>query len=277
MHRLVVASLTAASLSVGLTAAASAADLGRPAPAPVYTKAPPLPISSWTGFYAGGNVGYGWGQNTGTGYTSFSDVPPGGLGGVAGFFAAGGNVLPGVNPKGVIGGGQIGYDWQVAPVWVVGLVTDIQASGMKASGTGAASIGAFTGITESNSAKVDWFGTTRARAGFLANNNLLIYGTGGVAYGQVKDSTVLGDPSSGGGPSSFAGSTSSTKTGWAAGAGIDYAFTPHWRLGAEYLHVDLGTISVTETQASGPVFTNTFTSKAKFSDDIARLLLNYKF
>jgi outer membrane immunogenic protein len=225
----------------------------------------------------GGNVGYGWGQNTGAGYTGFFDP---GVGGVAGFFAAGGNVLPRVSPRGVIGGGQIGYDWQVAPVWVVGLVTDLQASGMKAPGTGAASIGAFSGITESNSARIDWFGTARARAGFLANNSLLIYGTGGLAYGQVKDSTALGDPSFAGStdPHTFSGSTSSTKTGWAAGAGIEYAFAPHWRLGAEYLHVDLGTISVTETQASGVAVTgDTFTSKAKFNADIARLLINYKF
>jgi outer membrane immunogenic protein len=60
MHRLVVASLAAAGVGVGLTAVASAADLGRPAPAPVYTKAPVVVPFSWTGFYVGGTAGGAW-------------------------------------------------------------------------------------------------------------------------------------------------------------------------------------------------------------------------
>jgi outer membrane immunogenic protein len=272
VKRLLIATL----ISLSATVSASAADLYTPppAPAPVYTKAPP-PLYSWTGFYIGGNVGYGWGANTGAGYTSFTDPS---IHGVAGFFAAGGNVLPGVSPRGVIGGGQIGYDWQVSPTWLLGLVADIQGSGMKASGTGAASIGAFTGITESNSAQVDWFGTVRARAGFVASN-LLVYGTGGLAYGEVKANTVFNDPSNGLGAVSFAGSTSSTRLGWSAGAGVEYRLTPNWSIGAEYLYVDLGTISVTETQATRLAIpsADTFTSTAKFGDNIARLLINYRF
>lgn len=263
-------------VAAALSAAPAALAADMPEPAPVYAKAPAVAaVYDWTGFYVGGNIGYGWGANTGKGYTSFTDLD---IGGVADFFAAGGNVLPGVSPTGVIGGGQIGYDWQVSPVWIVGLVADIQGSNMRASATGAASIGGFTGITESNSAKVDWFGTVRGRVGFVASN-LLIYGTGGLAYGQVRANTALNDPSAGGGPISFAGSTTSTRTGWSAGAGVEYALTHNWRVGAEYLHVDLGTLSVTETHATGfaaPI-ADTFTSRSKFSEDIARLLLNYRF
>jgi outer membrane immunogenic protein len=234
----VAAALSAAAAVFGATSAQAADLADRP-----YTKSPPAvaAVYDWTGFYVGGNIGYGWGANTGNGYTSFTDTD---IGGVADFFAAGGNVLPGVSPTGVIGGGQIGYDWQVSPVWIVGLVADIQGSNMRASATGAASIDGFTGITESNSAKVDWFGTVRGRAGFVASN-LLIYGTGGLAYGQVRANTALNDPSNGFGPVSFAGSTTSTRTGWSAGAGVEYALTRNWRVGAEYLHVDLGTLSVT--------------------------------
>jgi outer membrane immunogenic protein len=263
--------------SVVALASANAADMYRAPEGVGGYKDGPVPYVNWTGFYVGGNVGYGWGANTGSGYTSFSDP---GVGGVASFFSSGGNVLPGVSPAGVLGGGQIGYDYQVSSKVVAGFVADIQAADIKASGSGSSSIGNFKNITESNSAQVDWFGTVRAKLGFLVTSNLLVYGTGGLAYGEVKGSTGLNDPSFNGGanPISFAGSKTLTRTGWAAGAGLEYALTPKWIVGVEYLHVDLGSISVTETQATGAVSTgDTFTSKSKFSDDIARLLVNYKF
>jgi outer membrane immunogenic protein len=256
-------------LAIG-TVTASAADL-----APRYTKAPPpapIAIYNWTGFYIGGNVGYGWGENTGGGYSSFVDF----LGGLGSFFAAGGNVLPNLRPTGILGGGQIGYNWQVAPSWVLGVVADIQAADIKTSGVGAASIGAFANITESKSVKTDWFGTVRGRAGF-AVNNVLFYGTGGLAYGEVKARTSFNDPSFGGGPLVFAGSNKQTRTGWAAGAGIEWGFAPNWTAGFEYLFIDLGNLTVTETQVSGPANATTFTSVSRFRDNIARVLVNYKF
>lgn len=262
-----------------IAGAALAALIGTPAlAADMALKASPPPAPPpcvWCGWYAGVNIGYGWGRNTGNGFTSFNDVD---VGGVGGFFAAGGNVLPGVSPKGVVGGGQIGYDWQVSPVWVLGLVTDIQGSGMRASGAGAASIGNFTGIVETNNARVDWFGTARARAG-VTTNNLLVYATGGFAYGEVHANSSFIDPSEGAGAVTYAGSTSATRAGWAAGGGLEYAITPNWRVGAEYLYVDLGKINLLDIQASRFAIptANTFTSSAKFGANIARLLLNYKF
>jgi outer membrane immunogenic protein len=100
---------------------ALAADLGRPPP--VY-KAPALvPVFSWTGWYIGGNIGYGWGESTSPGITDN-----------IGFAAAGLNIFPGLKPKGFIGGGQIGYDWQLNPNWVLGVVADFQGADIKASG-----------------------------------------------------------------------------------------------------------------------------------------------
>ena len=249
---------------------ASAADLS---PA-IYTKAPP-PVASvynWTGFYVGGNLGYGWGENTGCCYSSFND----GLGGLAGFFGAGGNVLPGLSPRGWLGGGQVGYNWQVAPALVLGVVADLQAADISASGSGGASIGAFTNITESKSVKTDWFGTVRGKVGWAANN-VLIYGTGGLAYGEIKARTSFNDPSAGLGPEVFAGSASARRTGWTAGAGVEWGITPNWSVGFEYLYVDLGSLSVTETQVSGPVDGTTFTSVSRFRDNIARVSVNYRF
>jgi outer membrane immunogenic protein len=257
----------AAALLIGANGASLAADL--PVKAPVAA----APAYNWTGWYVGGNIGYGWGENTGAGYSSFADV---GIGGLAAFMAAGGNVLPGLSPQGVLGGGQIGYNWQLSPGWVVGLVADLQAADIGASGANGVSIGAFAGIVESKSVRTDWFGTVRGKIGFAANN-VLLYGTGGFAYGGVKAGTSFNDPSFGGGPLVFAGSSSATNTGWAAGAGIEYALTHNWSIGAEYLFVDLGSLTVTETRVSGPANASTFTSVSKFRDNIARVLVNYRF
>ncbi len=135
---------------------------------------------NWTGWYVGGNAGYGWGRNTGDLWDLFTD--PGGVAGLAAYFTVlyRANVLPGVKPDGIVGGAQIGYNWQTAS-WVLGLVADIQASGMRgsASTTVIPITGAATSI-QSNTSKIDWFGTVRGRVGYVYNNWLL-YGTGGLA------------------------------------------------------------------------------------------------
>ena len=261
---------------LGLAHAAVAADLPS-------TKAPPLvsyvSAYNWTGLYAGANAGYGWGGNTGGTYSSFVDPAVTGIGGVGGtFFAGGGNVLPSVKPKGFVGGGQIGYNMQVAPNWIFGFAADIQDSGMKASGVGVApTVGLFSGITEAKTAKIDWFGTVRGKIGYAFNNSLL-YATGGLAYGKVGVSTSFRDPTFAGATLLvFNGSRSSTKTGWALGAGYEYGLTRNWTIGAEYLYVSLGSVSVTETQTVGPATGNTFTSSSKYNANIARAFLNYKF
>ncbi len=187
-----------------------------------------------------------------------------------------GNVLPNLSPSGVLGGVQIGYNWMLSPSFVAGIVADIQAADISDTGARNVSIGAFANITQSKSVSTDWFGTVRGKLGFAANN-VLFYGTAGVAYGRVKASTSFNDPSFGGGPVVFAGSNSETNTGFTVGAGIDWALTQNWVIGAEYLHVDLGDITVREARVSGPANATTFTSNSKVRNDIGRLTINYKF
>jgi outer membrane immunogenic protein len=260
---------------------ASAADM---APAPVYTKAPPVvaPVYDWTGFYVGGNVGYGWGENTDP---ALSFVNPGNFGNIGGFLTAGafppgtssGNLFPNLDPSGVFGGGQIGYDKQYG-TWVLGVVADIQAANFTKSAlivTPVATTGA--NANESLSAKTDWFGTVRGKAG-LAANDWLFYGTGGVAYGDAK--STMGFACTPGGLNcsgvNFAGSTSETRVGWAAGAGISKAWG-NWNVGLEYLHIDLGRSSVTAVDLTGLAPTTTITESQRFIDDMVRLTVNYKF
>ena len=182
-----VAASPAIAVAAALTAApAFAADM--PAQAPVYTKALAVAaVYDWTGFYVGGNIGYGWGENTDP---SLSVINPGDDGSIGSFLTglpgfASGNLFPNLNPSGVFGGGQIGYDQQFG-TWVLGVVADIQASDFKASGL-VSTPPATTGSTldESLSAKINWFGTVRGKAG-VAMNDWLFYGTGGLAYGNTE-------------------------------------------------------------------------------------------
>jgi outer membrane immunogenic protein len=119
MSRHLTAAVVALGLSIALGTVTSAADLGSPAPAPIYTKAPVLAPWSWTGFYVGGNVGYGWGRADNTdSFVSPCPIclvnPPD----FATLLATGSN-----NIGGVIGGGQFGYNWQ-ATNFLLGIEAD---------------------------------------------------------------------------------------------------------------------------------------------------------
>jgi outer membrane immunogenic protein len=217
--------------STMLVGAASAADIQRPAPvykAPIMT---PVRVYDWSGFYVGGNVGYGFGRQD----TSLSGF--GGLGSA--------------NVDGLIGGGQIGYNWQLNNL-VLGVEADFQGSGQRGDG-GVAGVANYT-------SKLDWFGTVRGRVGY-AFDRWLPYVTGGYAYGH-------GDFSGTTGAGGF--STSNNYSGWAAGAGIEYAFLNNWSTKLEYLHVDFGNGPSAVTGA-GTVGGN------RLTDDIVRVGLNYKF
>lgn len=258
-------SLLATTFSIGATQLASAADMPFKAP-------PPAPVAAynWAGWYVGGNIGYGWGVHSDPG---LSFVDPGAAVGFATYFAAGGNVTPNLNPSGVIGGGQIGYNWMLTPSWVAGLVADFQGSGIKAAATNASAVLA-TPTNQFNSDQIDWFGTVRAKLGF-AQNNWLLYATGGLAYGRVDTSgsfNILG-------ATIFNGSNDATNVGWTAGAGLNYGLTSNWIVGVEYLYVDLGRTSYTETQPV--VFPGTAGSSLTITNraaaNIVRASLDYKF
>jgi outer membrane immunogenic protein len=195
MCRYVVGAAAALALSVGVGAPASAADLGVPPPAPVYTKAPPpAPAYSWTGFYVGGNVGYGWGNENGNwgvlGIVGNPPAPGAPCTQPAGFAfcptSAASNQL-----SGALGGLQTGYNWQLGN-YLAGVETDIQASGLGGSGliSGTVPFAAITGpalipFSGTSSERLEWFGTLRGRLGFVSDG-WLVYATGGLAYGEVR-------------------------------------------------------------------------------------------
>jgi outer membrane immunogenic protein len=211
--------LLSTALSLVAASAAFAADL--PVKAPY---APVAPIPTWTGFYAGVNVGGAW-ANGGAGS---------------------GNV------SGVIGGGQLGYNWQAGQV-VFGVEGDFQGSSQKQTDTIATGIGPVTAEQ-----KLPWLATLRGRLGY-APGPVMFYVTGGAAWVNYDLSL-----------SSAAGSRSdnTTLSAWTIGGGVEWMFLPHWSTKVEYLYVDTGNQDVS-------LFGITASGRAK--DNIIRAGLNYHF
>jgi outer membrane immunogenic protein len=125
-------------------------------------------------------------------------------------------------PSGIAGGVQAGYNWQNGP-WVFGIEGDIQASAAEET---------FAPWKFSN----PWFGTVRGRGGY-AFSNIFLYGTAGLAFGELRAET-------------FGLSESQTNFGWTAGLGAEMGFAPNWSAKVEYLYVDLANSNFVITGAS---------------------------
>jgi outer membrane immunogenic protein len=296
---------------------AFAADMGVPS-AP-----PPAPIYNWTGWYVGLNAGASFGNaetdiHDATTVTTTNVTTQ--VGTVVGSKTFGfGNHDQG-QPNGFMGGGQIGYNWQFSPIWVGGVEADFQGALERDHFTrtdnfsGSVAGGPFPSSAEGSRAldfhsQIDWFGTVRARAGYVwGNGNVMSYLTGGLAYGEVKINGT--NIASGTINAPFPGfsvtesfSQSHVNTGWVAGYGteavIDFWGARNWTFKIEGLWMDLGSVDATGT-GIGPTTTTTgftcsingspftpctfstgahgqTTTHTHFTDGILRAGLNYKF
>lgn len=292
MRRSFLALITTVSV-IALTQIVSAADL--PRKAPVYAPPPPAPVYSWTGWYAGLNAGYGWENTIDNSVTSSTCLtPPLSLGVCSDVARALAAAVPGQfddHPKGFIGGGQIGYNYQFSPNWLAGVEADFQGAHIKGDDSKAGSVHFSISIPDpdanvagTGSQKIDWFGTLRGRLGWLPVNPLLIYATGGLAYGHTKtdvswSGNVAGFETNGG---STAVSLSDTRVGWTVGGGLEWMFAPRWSLKAEYLYYDLGTVSfdsslVLSFLAPAPYEVLNIHSDAHYHGNIVRAGVNYHF
>ena len=215
MKKYLLASVAA--LGIVAAGAASAADLPSrkgPIAAPIY-----VPVFTWTGFYVGANAGYGWGNTSTNNLGQVGDL------------------------DGFIGGGQVGYNYQIGQ-FVLGAEADFQGADLSSGGN-----------IFGTSVKTEYFGTVRARLGW-AIDRWMPYVTGGWAYGNVKTSI----------PSIGFSSDRTHTGGWAVGAGVEYAFTNNLIGGVEYLYVDLG-----EKNIAG------FGTKVGTDFSVVRARLSYKF
>jgi outer membrane immunogenic protein len=250
---------------------ANAADM----PVKAVYKAPPVEVWSWTGFYIGLNGGYSWGR---------SDTRLDLLNGATGAVLA--SINNNFNLNGGIFGAQAGYNWQSGSM-VFGIETDIQWSGEKGSTLLSCNLalclptaiapGGALAATAALSQKIDWFGTLRGRLGVLAAPTVLLYVTGGLAYGDVKSDLLVAGFNANGAPLSAAFTNSTLHAGWTVGAGIEGRLGGNWTGKLEYLYMDLGTFSGTSTilAVGPPTLQAAYSSRVR--DNVFRAGINYKF
>lgn len=267
--------LLIAALIASATVPALAADL--PARPPAVAAPIMAPISYWDGFFIGINGGYSWGK-AGRELTFFNALT-----GIQVIPPVGSGATSDSNLNGGLFGGQIGYNWQ-AGNWVFGFETDAQWTNQK--GTVSALCGVLAtvasaclpGVSLGTSAAItqqlDWFGTFRGRAGVLVTPGVLLYGTGGAAYGSLKTGITITSLTPLGLPISAAASSSTSKFGWTLGGGIEAMFGSNWSGKLEYLYMDLGTVSSTCCGTVGLIGTNLST---RVTDNIFRAGINYHF
>jgi len=238
-------------------------------PAAPVAKAPVMvPVKqSWYGFYIGVHGGYAWGSSA-IQYTPDAFYAP--L-----LIAAGAPTSAAGKSKGFLGGITYGSNYQFDRI-VVGFDSDFSYTDIKASQAFSGSIGAIP-FTANASQTLKWFGTSRVRAGFLLSDNILLYGTGGLASGRAESTTTNNVPIAGGcliaGACAF-GSASKNMWGWAAGGGIEYADGP-WQFRVEYLHYDLGTLSYTMRDLVTPL--NFINASVRVNGDMVRGAISYRF
>ena len=223
-----------------------------PVPTPIVYE--PVRVGPWTGFYLGGNFGGGF-ANANSSFTLAGNA-----------FTSGTLVGSGANLDGVNGGIQAGYNWQIGIV-LLGVEGDVQAADQNQT------LNSFCGLTCSvtETAKLDWFGTFRGRAG-IAVKDVLFYGTGGLNWTH--------------GENDFTGTLNGTTTnlanfthdnlGWVAGGGVEWMFWYGWSAKIEYLFLQNSnsnsTIPVSTVLGGG-----TLTDTAKASNNVVRLGVNYHF
>jgi outer membrane immunogenic protein len=195
--------LLSSAILIAAISSASAADLRQP----MYTKAPPVaPMAfSWTGFYAGFNVGGKWANTDVT-----ANVAGAGFG------------LGETTDSTVIGGGQIGYNWQTGP-WVLGIEGDIDAQHWTTSRVLGAPLGPFAAGDTFN-AESNWQASIRGRIGYTWDR-VMLYATGGAAFTQVKAGTTVAGLG--------AATDDQTIVGGTVGGGLEYAITNSMSLGVE--------------------------------------------
>jgi outer membrane immunogenic protein len=248
----------------GLAGASFAADLPRRS-APVAPAFVAVPVFTWTGFYVGAHAGF---------ISSDSDallLDTNFGGGVPAVVAS--DFLrerTNVDEDGFIGGAQIGFNWQTG-MFVWGLEADISGTDI-----GGRDFHSFPGDARfapwdtTLRSDLDWLGTVRGRIGF-AFDRWMIYGTGGFAIGGTSFGGSIIQPT-GRAPNLFGSASDDTKAGWAAGLGVEYAFTNNWTVKAEWLHYDLGNETV---RFESPVRFAIY--RFRQEGDIGRVGINFKF
>jgi outer membrane immunogenic protein len=233
---------------------ANAADIPIKAPAAAY---------AWTGFYVGGHAGFGIANNNVD--VGFLPDPV--------FFGA----LPlsvKADTKGPLGGIQAGHNWTIG-AFVVGAEADISLADV--SGSGVTPVihptQGFQGLFFQAHQRMDWFGTARLRLGTTPAERLLVYLTGGLAFGHIDYRAHDTNPTI---EAHIDTQRSSTRAGWTVGGGVEWVLARNWTVKAEYLYYDLGDLTfITDAAPPNPPFQARIALEER--GHVVRAGLNYKF
>lgn len=226
--------------------------------------------TDWTGYYFGLHAGYGWGDQSvnQTGSTL-------GPGSVASAISAG--AIPGSlasNPSGALGGAEFGYNFQLNYLAVFGVVTDFDWAHIRARETITTTKPGFANFTTYAQQNIQSLGTLRLLVGVTPYNYpVLVYATGGGAYGFVKTNASISNP----GCTFFCGSNSisNTNLGWVGGAGLAYNIDNEWSAKVEYLYYNLGSQSQSITD---PAFPGSYLAQnVSYTGNLIRAGIDYKF
>ncbi|MEZ5787200.1 MAG: outer membrane beta-barrel protein [Xanthobacteraceae bacterium] len=260
MKRILLASVAA----LGLAGTASAADLAVKAPV-VYA-----PVFTWTGCYLGINGGWIGGKDD---YTSHAVYDPAGF--TLAQVAASQNTYSSDDSAGTAGG-QFGCQTQIGS-WVIGGEWDWNWSGLKEDNTyyyadPAGIFGAIGPWYQYTHKELDWFSTARVRLG-LAWDRVLVYATGGVAYGAFDAYTNVDFPTPG--VSDNWGAYREKRFGWTVGGGLEWAFANNWTAKAEFLYLDFGSF---DYLSPDPIALNfPWRTEIDAKEYVARVGINYLF
>jgi outer membrane immunogenic protein len=233
----------AALAALGMATSASAADLA----AKPYTKAPPAPIAvvyDWSGFYIGGNGGWGSARACLNFVDAFGNT-----------FAEGCR-----SGSGGLIGGQLGYRWQTGG-WVFGVEGQGDWANLRASRV------SLINPAFIEQAKVDGIGLITGQIGYAWNNALFYFKGGAAVTGSNVNIQTLGVT---------VASASATRWGGTVGVGFEYGFTPNWTVGVEYDHLFMGNRNNTFSVVN-PIVAAAINDRVSLDVDMVTLRFNYKF
>ncbi len=243
---------------------------------------------NWTGFYLGVNAGYGWGNQT----ANYSGNDPNILLATCGYAGCAPPSAFRLGGGGI--GGQLGYNYQFNSNWLLGLEADYDFSNIRGTGNSGLILNSVGPTNAAANVTIESFGTIRGRLGYLPTPSLLLYGTGGLAYGKVSANASMTSPALGTGgdissgfvylcidaATCFNGSSSRVMVGWTAGAGTEFAVTDNFTAKFEYMYVNLGdarSFNTTATETANMGAPSSFAvGLSSMSFNVVRFGLNYK-
>ncbi|HEY1978810.1 MAG TPA: outer membrane beta-barrel protein [Xanthobacteraceae bacterium] len=236
MHKSLMLIATLAALPVVAAVAA------RPANA----AAPSLGIYSWTGFYIGGEAGWSWATQQITHVTGATAFPAG-------------SVDTPLDQNGPLGGIYAGYNYQMSQ-FLAGIDGDIMTTDMTGTGRDVSPV---NGDAALHSDQINWIATATGRVGYFSNNWLL-FAKAGWAWAPFGESNIL--RTHGGGLVNTS-TSSATRNGWTAGAGLEWGFAAHWSAKLEYDYIGFATANYLSmvTSAAGAVSAETRSATSSLS------------